>query len=107
MLVHLIQVTVVKASKYGLIDPVKDIIYIALTRELKNKGKAVVDGVSNRLGKSCGNFVQQIIFISIGNLSYSISTLSIFVFIFSFFWIINSKNLNFKSETLISGENNE
>jgi len=48
-----------RASKYTLFDATKEIAFIPLSNESKLKGKAAIDGVGSRLGKSGGAVIHQ------------------------------------------------
>lgn len=48
-----------RASKYTIFDATKEIAFIPLSAESKLKGKAAIDGVGSRLGKSGGSIIHQ------------------------------------------------
>lgn len=50
-------VLLTKGSKYSFFDPTKEMAFIPLEPDLKINGKAAVDGVGGRLGKSLGSLV--------------------------------------------------
>lgn len=59
VLFGMIQNVMSKATKYSMFDPTKEMAYIPLDAEVKLKGKAAIDVVGARLGKSGGSVVQQ------------------------------------------------
>ncbi|NDB83824.1 MAG: NTP/NDP exchange transporter [Alphaproteobacteria bacterium] len=94
-----------KSVKYSLFDSTKEMAYIPLDDELKTKGKAAVDVVGGRLGKSGGGLVQSTTFMLFG-VDFTTATPyfgAIFIFIV-LMWIYAVEGLN-KEYKKISEEN--
>ncbi|HSW86212.1 MAG TPA: Npt1/Npt2 family nucleotide transporter [Rhabdochlamydiaceae bacterium] len=60
-----------RASKYTLFDATKELSFIPLSKECKLKGKAAIDGVGSRIGKSGGAVVYQFLLMSLGTVGAS------------------------------------
>ncbi len=90
-----------KSSKYSLFDPTKEMAYIPLDEESKVKGKAAIDVVGARLGKSGGSFVYQIAMLFV---STAVATAPFIAAVFIFIvggWIYSVKALGKRYETLV------
>ena len=57
-----IQNIIVKGTKYSIWDTSREMLYIPLDNELKTKGKAAVDVISSKIGKSSSGLIQSILF---------------------------------------------
>ena len=98
-------VVIAKSTKYALFDLTKEMAYIPLDEDMKVKGKAVVDVVGGRLGKSGGAFIQVVCF-SIGTAITGIKPtyFEIVPYLFGMFviicvlWILSVKSLGKKVE---------
>ena len=88
-----------KAVKYSLFDATKEISYIPLDDELKSKGKAAVEVIGSRFGKSGGALIQFSL-IAITNMALIDLSLIIFVIfigiMFAWFYGVNALSKEFE-----------
>jgi len=60
-----------RAAKYTVYDETKEIAFIPLSPECKIRGKAAIDGVCSRLGKSGGAVVHQTLLLTFSSVTAS------------------------------------
>lgn len=90
-----IQNIISKSSKYSIFDTSKEIVYVPLSLELKSKGKAAIEVIGSKFGKSLGSFIQFLIFLDAGTVYADIYEYLLLVFILVIgIWIYNVFQLN-------------
>lgn len=87
-----------KSTKYSLFDSTKEMAYLPLSIELKTKGKAAVEVIGLKFGKSLGAIIQSAVFIFVPNASFDSIVTYLFVIFLSIIslWIWNVKALSIK-----------
>ena len=71
-----------KAAKYSVFDATKEMAFIPLDHDVKLKGKAAIDGVGSRLGKSGGSLIHQGLLMMFGSLSLSSPYVAVILMVF-------------------------
>ena len=72
LLIGTVQNVANKVTKYSLFDPCKEMAYIPLGPEAKVKGKAAIDVLGARMGRSIGSALQQLLVFLVGGADGSI-----------------------------------
>ncbi len=82
-----------RASKYTLFDATKELAFVPLSNESKLKGKAAIDGVGSRLGKSGGSLIHQGLLMFLGTVSLSAPYVGAILLVVVGSWILAAKAL--------------
>lgn len=82
-----IQNCIARASKYTFFDATKEIAFIPLNKESKLKGKAAIDGVGSRLGKSGGSAIYQGLILALSSVAASTPYVAAIFLLFIGVWV--------------------
>lgn len=91
-----------KAAKYSVFDATKEMAYIPLDHESKLKGKAAIDGVGSRLGKSGGSLIHISLLMVFETLTRSSPYIAGILGVMIAFWIGATKALGRKFNALVA-----
>jgi AAA family ATP:ADP antiporter len=90
----MIQNIMSKSSKYSLFDPTKEMAYIPLDQEQKVKGKAAIDVVGARLGKSGGSLLQMLLLVTFGSIGAMAPYVAGILVVIVAAWLLGVRYLN-------------
>ena len=98
-----VQNVLAKGTKYSIWDTSREMLYIPLNNELKTKGKAAVDVISSKAGKSSSGLIQSIIFTIIPTATFtSISPILMVVFTaVCILWIYAVRKIYFEYQKIV------
>lgn len=82
-----LQMCLGRASKYTVFDETKEIVFIPLTKEEQRKGKAVVDGIASRFGKTGGSIVYLVLLGLCGSIPNTVPYVAAISCVVMFVWI--------------------
>lgn len=96
-----IQSLLSKTSKYALFDPTTQMAYIPLDEESKVKGKAAIDVLGSRIGKSGGSLIQQGLVFLFGNIINAAPVVAIIYYTVLLGWLGAANRLSglFQAQT--------
>lgn len=75
-----------RAAKYTVFDATREMAFVPLTQECKIKGKAVVDGLCSRLGKSGGSIAYQTLLITFSSIPAASPVIAVILFTIIGLW---------------------
>lgn len=90
-----------RASKYTFFDATKEIAFIPLSPQSKLKGKAAIDGVASRVGKSAGSIIHQGLLIAFATVSASAPYVAAVFLIVLFIWGLSITSLGKQFDELV------
>jgi AAA family ATP:ADP antiporter len=90
-----------RASKYTFFDTTKELAFIPLSQECKLKGKAAIDGVGSRFGKSGGAVIYQFLLMFCGTIAATIPFVAIALIAVIGAWMFAVKLLGKQFKTLM------
>ncbi len=82
-----------RSSKFTFFDVTKEMAFIPLSTESKLKGKAAIDGVGSRLGKSGGSLIHQFLLLLFGTITVSTPYVAAILLIVILFWLLAVRSL--------------
>jgi AAA family ATP:ADP antiporter len=82
-----LQICLGRGCKYTVFDEAKEIAFIPLPKENQRKGKAIVDGLASRFGKSGGSMIYLMLFGLFGGMAEAIPYVSVIIFFALGAWV--------------------
>lgn len=96
-----------KACKYSVFDATKEMAYIPLDHESKLKGKAAIDGVGSRLGKSGGSLIHQGLLMVFATVTASAPYVGVILLVVVLLWTIAIRSLGKQFDSLVEEKEHE
>lgn len=93
-----------RGAKYSVFDATKEMAFVPLNPETKLSGKAAIDGICSRLGKSGGSVVHQSLLIFFSTITASAPYVAIVLFAVIMVWSIAVRRLGKKFNELTKPE---
>ncbi|MFK7827381.1 MAG: Npt1/Npt2 family nucleotide transporter [Oligoflexales bacterium] len=98
-----VQNAMARGTKYSIYDSTKEMAFIPLSIMEKRKGKAVIDGIASRIGKSSGSVIIMALLLIFSNLQESIPYIALISISVTVFWVMSIIGL----DELMKEKNNQ
>jgi AAA family ATP:ADP antiporter len=96
------QQTISRGSKYTVFDATKELAFIPLSRESKLKGKAAIDGIGSRLGKSGSAIVYQALLMFFGTVAATLPYVAVILLFVIAAWMVAVTYLGKQFQALVA-----
>ena len=96
-----------KAAKYSVFDATKEMAFIPLEHDCKLKGKAAIDGIGSRLGKSGGAVFYQGLLLVFGTVSGSAPYVALLLGVVLVLWMWAVHLLGRQFNLLVASQKSE
>lgn len=94
MIIGSVQNSLTRATKYSIYDSIKEMAFIPLSTSMRHQGKAVIDGIASRIGKSSGSVFYALLLPLCGSLQETIPYVSVIAISVTLFWIYSIISLD-------------
>ncbi|ANH78413.1 NTP/H+ exchange transporter Npt2 [Candidatus Chlamydia sanziniae] len=93
-----------RGTKFTFFDQTKEMAFIPLSSDDKNYGKAAIDGVVSRIGKSGGSLIYQGLLVIFSSVAASVNVIALVLLVIMMVWITVAayigREYNFKATVL-------
>lgn len=95
-----------RGSKFTIFDATKELAFIPLSRESKLKGKAAIDGVGSRIGKSGSALMYQALLVFFGTVSATVPYIGLILIFVIGAWMAAVYSLGRRFQSLVAQNEN-
>jgi AAA family ATP:ADP antiporter len=101
-----VQQCISRGSKFTIFDATKELAFIPLSRESKLKGKAAIDGVGSRIGKSGSAIMYQALLVFFGTVSATVPYIGLILLFVIGAWMAAVYSLGRQFQSLVAQNEN-
>lgn len=90
-----------RSCKYSFFDATKEIAFIPLSAESQVKGKAVIDGLGSRIGKSGSSLLQSLLLVAFGSMADATPWSGLILLAAVLCWMVAARSLGRRFDRLV------